>query len=218
MRVPTMKGMSEPWAAQAERSSRKHRLIVGPPAGEAAVLRELADVVAAGVLVAVDEPRSRASGSPLTSEEETMEQTGMWAPYEPTAIGEPLELLEEAGEFVLVEASVREGVSTQYGPRDAVDLVVGTIEPGVTRLVSGFAAGIVGQAKRKLDGDLPAVVRIVPRQTGRGATRELDPIAEVDGNAAAIAEAARGLPVPLAPLNTAANGEGRPAGDDGIPY
>ena len=102
---------------------------------------------------------------------------GMWAPYEPAPIGEPLELLEEAGEFVLLEARVREGVGTQYGPRDAVDLVVATTEPGVTRMVSGFAAGIVGQVKRQQDGHLPAVARIVSQQTGRGATRALELVA-----------------------------------------
>lgn len=151
------------------------------------------------------------------------EPTGMWAPYEPAPIGEPLELLEEAGQFVLVDANVREGVATQYGPRDAIDLVVATTEPGVTRVVSGFAAGIVGQVKRKRDGDLPAIAAIVSQETGRGRTRALEFVGAIDKTAGeqALAEFARGvLPpaVPIKPLNAAANGHGRPAGDDGIPY
>jgi hypothetical protein len=143
---------------------------------------------------------------------------GMWAAYEPAAIGESLELLEQARQFVLVDVSVREGVPTRYGPRDAVDLVVGTIEPGATRLVSGFAAGIVGQAKRKRDGDLPAVARIVSQQTSRGTTAALEIVEKVAGDAEAIAEAARRQEIPMQPLNRHANGDGNPDGDDGIPY
>lgn len=199
--------MSESWAARAEHSN------------EPAIAVEIAELIAAGVLVEIDEQRARPSGS-LSPEEEAMEQSsGMWQPYEPAAIGEPLDLLEQAQRFVLLDASVREGVATQYGPRDAVDLVVATTEPGVTRLVSGFAAGIVGQVKRKGDGDLPAIAAIVPQQTGRGATRALQLVEKVAASdPASVAAVAARLPVPLRPLNAAANGTGQPAGDDGIPY
>jgi hypothetical protein len=203
--------MYELGAATAARSPRYVRFALASPAGESAILREVAEQVAGGVLV-------EASGSLQPQQEGSMEQNaGMWGPYEPAAIGEPLELLEQAGRFVLVDASVREGVATQYGPRDAVDLVVATTEPGVTRLVSGFAAGIVGQVKRKADGDLPAVATIVQQQTGRGATRALQLVEAVPAGTDPSAVAAQ-LAVPLRPLNGSANGHGQPAGDDGIPY
>lgn len=149
-----------------------------------------------------------------------MEQSsGMWAPYEPATIGEPLELLEEAGTFVLVNATVREGVPTQYGPRDAVDLVVATVAPTVYRTVSGFAAGIVGQVKRKGENDLPAVAKIVSQQTGRGATRALELIKQLeDTGASAIAAEAAAQPTQLRPFETATNGNGHAAGHDDIPY
>ncbi len=131
-------------------------------------------------------------------------QTGMWAPYEPPEIGEPLDVLEQVDAFVLVDVKVREAVATQYGPRDAVDLTVATTDPGKTRCFSGFSAGIVGQSKRVEAGNLPALCRVVPQTSGRGTTRglELVQLLVPGADVAAIAKAQR---VPIAPLNGQTN-------------
>jgi hypothetical protein len=133
-------------------------------------------------------------------------ESGMWAPYEPPEIGEKLEVLEEAGAFVLVGVAVREGIKTEHGPRDAVDLTVQTGGEG-TRLFSGFSAGIVGQAKRMADGDLPAVCRIVPVHVSRGTTRGLELVQSLAAGAD-LAAAAKAQRVPIMPVRK----------DDGIPY
>jgi len=132
---------------------------------------------------------------------------GMWAPYEPPEIGEPLDTLENVPAFVLLGAKVREGVKTEYGPRDAVDLVVQTTTVDVTRLFSGFAAGVVGQAKRITAGDLPAVCRIVKMPTGRGETRGLELVERVPAGAD-LPALARAQATPIAPIGNT----------DGIPY
>lgn len=136
--------------------------------------------------------------------------TGMWAPYDPPEIGEKLDELDKVGPFVLLAVKVREGVSTQYGPRDAVDLTVATTETGVVRSFSGFAAGVVGMAKRVTDGDLPAVCRIVEKQQNRGATKGLELIQLLPAGAD-IGAVAKAQPVPLAPIQPHAD-------DDDIPY
>jgi hypothetical protein len=130
--------------------------------------------------------------------------SGMWAPYEPAEIGESLDILEQVGPFVLLGAVVREGISTQYGPRDAVDLTVQTSEPGKTRLFSGFAAGIVGQCKRVGDGDLPAIAKIVPQATGRGSTRGLE-LVDRPAAGADLAAIAKACPIPVMPIGGQTN-------------
>lgn len=145
----------------------------------------------------------------MSAAEEHVQQTGMWAPYVPPEIGEKLDELDKIGSFVLLEAKVREGVATEYGPRDAVDLRVATTEAGKARVFSGFAAGIVGQCKRIGAGDLPAVCRVIESTTGRGKTRGLELIQLVPAGAD-VAAIAKGQPVPIAPI--------QPAGGDDIPY
>lgn len=137
--------------------------------------------------------------------------SGMWAPYEPPVIGEPLDQLDKVGPFVLLAAKVREGVRTEYGPRDAVDLDVATTDAGVIRTFSGFSAGVVGMAKRVTPGDLPAVCRVIETTAGRGKTRGLELVQLVPAGAD-VAAIAKAQPVPLAPI--------QPAGDthDDIPY
>ena len=125
--------------------------------------------------------------------------SGMWAPYEPPEIGEPLDTLNDVGPFVLVDAHVREGVATQYGARDVVDLVVATAEAGVTRSFSGFAAGVVGQCKRLEPGNLPALVKIVDTTVGRGKTRGLE-LVQLLGPGADVAAIARAQPAAIMPL------------------
>src|SRR5438270_10361895 len=109
-------------------------------------------------------------------------ETGMWAPYVPPEIGEPLDTLNDVGAFVLVDAKLRDPVEVEFTEkgqqvkklRQPVDLVVATADPDVTRLFSGFAAGIVGQVSRLEPGDLPALCRIVKTGTARGETRGLE--------------------------------------------
>lgn len=153
----------------------------------------------------------------IIPEETALPESGMWAPYEPVEIGEPLELLEQAGTFVLLVARVRKGVETQYGLRDAVDLEIATTETGTVRKVSGFAAGIVGQVGRMADGDLPVVARISGQATPRGTTKVLMLVQKLEPGAD-VAVIARSLPTPIQPVNLAANGNGQPAGNDGIPF
>lgn len=136
--------------------------------------------------------------------------SGMWAEYEPPEIGEPLEELAKFGDFLLLAVKVREGIGTAYGARDAVDLAVQTTEQGRTRMFSGFSAGVVGQAKRIEDGDLPAVCRIVETTASRGKTRGLELVRMVDAGAD-LAAIARALPTQVLPIAPAG------AGDD-IPY
>lgn len=135
-----------------------------------------------------------------TANQPAAAETGMWAAYEAPTIGESLDVLEQLDAFVLLSVKVREAVPTQHGPRDAVDLVVQTTTPAATREFSGFAAGIVGQAKRVHASDLPAVCRVVKTEVGRGKTRALVLIQRVapGGDLAAIA---RSVGVPLAPIN-----------------
>jgi hypothetical protein len=122
----------------------------------------------------------------------------MWAPYEPPEIGESLDELEKLGEFVLVEVRVRENVHTAYGPRDAADLRVQTTQRNLTRLFSGFSAGVVGQSKRVQPGDLPAVCRIVPTEVGRGRTRGLALVRTLEAGAE-LAKIAVSLATPVLP-------------------
>jgi hypothetical protein len=145
--------------------------------------------------------------------------SGMWAPYVPPEIGEKLGQLKEAGEFVLVAVTVREGVKTDYGPRDAVDLRVQTIAVDKTRVFSGFSAGIVGQAKRVQPGDLPAVCRIIGKETGRlddngkpYTTDSLELVRQLPAGVDVVT-IAQALSVPIAPVAPAA----AQAHDD-IPY
>lgn len=145
-----------------------------------------------------------------TQPNESTEPTGMWAPYVPAEIGEKLDQLEEAGPFVLVEAKIREGIKTEYGPRDAVDLRVQTIDETKTRLFSGFAAGIVGQVSRMEAGNLPAVCRIVKTDTQRGATRGLELVRPLPAGVDLVS-IAKALPVPIAPVAVATQ-------TDDIPY
>lgn len=126
--------------------------------------------------------------------------SSMWDPFEK---GEPLETLVEAGRFVLLDGRVRTGIKTEHGERDACDLYVSTTEDGVVRIFSGFAAGIVGQLKRKGEGDLPAVVTIVEHDTGKGnPTKALELIAKLEEGASASSIAAS-LPVPMRPIENA---------------
>jgi hypothetical protein len=124
---------------------------------------------------------------------------GMWAPYEPLEIGEPLDALVEAGQFVLVKLTVRDNIKTEHGLRSAVDLTVQTTIKDATRLFSCFSAGIVGQAKRMVDGDLPAIVKVVDQNTPRGATRALELVGRLDPGAD-LAGLARSLPTPIGPV------------------
>lgn len=124
---------------------------------------------------------------------------GMWSEYVPPEIGEPLELLQQAGEFVIVSASIRDGVKTKHGEKSAFDITVQTIQPGATRLVSGFASGIVAQIRMANADDLPAVARIVETPTPRGTTHTLGLVSKLDP-AADLAAVARSLPTPIAPL------------------
>lgn len=128
----------------------------------------------------------------------------MWAPYEPADVGEPLDTLEQVPAFVLLETHVREGITTQFGPRDAVDLIVQTGIAGETRLFSGFAAGIVGQAKRLEPGDLPAVCKVVARPTRKGTTRGLELVEKVSPMAD-VAAIAKSLPTPVMPIGSQTN-------------
>lgn len=150
--------------------------------------------------------------------------TGMWAPYEPPEIGEPLDTLDKVGPFVLLQVHVREGVATSYGPRDAADLTVATTETGVVRTFSGFAAGVVGMCKRVGDGDLPAVCRIVETQAGRGKTRWLE-LVQLLPAGADVAAIAKAQPVPIAAIVAGATHDElahelrlRLDVDDDIPY
>lgn len=137
------------------------------------------------------------------------EPSGMWAPYVPAEIGEKFDTLQEAGEFVLVDVKVREGIKTEFGPRDAADLYVQTIDPTKTRLFSGFSKGIAAQCSHVQPGNLPAVCRIVSQATPRGATLGLELVRQLP-TGADVASIAKALQVPIAPVAVAAG--------DGIPY
>ena len=129
--------------------------------------------------------------------------TGMWAPYVPPVIGEPLATLDDVAAFVLVDAQVRPAVELEFDGvkkmRTPVDLTVATAEPGVTRTFSGFAAGIVGQVERLEPGNLPALCRIIDSEVARGKTRglELVQILEPGADVAAIARAQSTAIMPL---------------------
>lgn len=122
--------------------------------------------------------------------------SGMWAPYTPPEIGEKLDVLAGCT-FVLVDAAVRDPIEVDFGAegkkmRQPVDLRVQTAEPGVTRLFSGFSAGIVGQVSHMETNDLPALCRIIESNpTGRGTTRglELVQLLAVDADLATLARA-----------------------------
>ena len=137
--------------------------------------------------------------------------SSMW---EPIVYAEPLDTLTTPPiAFLLLEAKVRPNVRTEFGDRDAVDLVVATTEPGVTRTFGGFAAGIVGQAKRQGPNDLPAVVRIIDTPTPRGQTKALEPVERVTArDAAGLASIAAALPVPIRPLPPEGEPASSPAG------
>jgi hypothetical protein len=127
----------------------------------------------------------------------------MWAPYVPPAIGEPLDTLNDVGAFVLVAAQVRPAVSVTFDGvakmRVPVDLTVATAEAGVTRTFSGFSAGIVGQVERLEANNLPALVKIVEQEAGRGRTRGLE-LLQLLGPAADVAAIARAQPAAIMPL------------------
>jgi len=129
--------------------------------------------------------------------------SGMWAPYVPPEIGEKFDVLKTAGEFVLVDVTVREPVDVEIEGRKVkrtpADLRVQTIDATKTRLFSGFAAGIVAQCKRFQAGDLPAVVRIVDATTPNGKTTVLEMVKPIAAGAN-LAAIAGSLPVPIAPI------------------
>jgi hypothetical protein len=134
--------------------------------------------------------------------------TGMWAPYTPPEIGEKLDTLVGVDAFVLVDAVVREPIEvtfTEKGEqvkkmRRPVDLRVATAEAGVTRLFSGFDAGIVGQVERLEPGNLPALCRIInTNPTGRGQTRGLELVQLLAGGAD-VAAIARAQSTPIMPV------------------
>ncbi len=144
-------------------------------------------------------------------------ESGMWAPYVPPEIGEPLSMLEEVGPFVLLAGTVRDKVQTQYGETKAFDLTVATTAQGEVRTVSGFGKAIVGQLERMQAGDLPAVCKAIKTDTGReNQARELQLLQLLQAGAD-VAAVARSLPTPIGPLVKHANGNGQPAGHDGIP-
>lgn len=130
-------------------------------------------------------------------------RTGMWAPYVPPEIGEPLDTLNDVGAFVLVDAKLRDPVTVEFDgvkkQRQPVDLVVATVDADVTRLFSGFAAGVVGQVSRLEAGDLPALCRIIKTSSGRGETRGLELMQPIAAGAdlAAIARAQSPAMMPL---------------------
>jgi len=131
-------------------------------------------------------------------------ETGMWAPYEPAEIGEKLDTLYQIGAFVLLEATVREAVQVEVEPgvkkmREPVDLRVQTTDANVQRVFSGFAAGIVGMAKRVQPGDLPAVCQIVDQPAARGTTRALRLVQRIPAGAD-VATIAASQPVPIMPI------------------
>lgn len=131
--------------------------------------------------------------------------SGMFAPFE---TGEPLAVLEEAGSFVVVDGAVREGIKTEFGERQAFDLKIATTKPGALRTVSGFSAGIVGQLRRRADGDLPAVCRLTEQDTGKGnPTKVLVLVERIPAGAdpGVLAAAAEALPVPMRPLAQPSN-------------
>lgn len=130
--------------------------------------------------------------------------SGMWAPYEAPEIGEKLDTLYQVGSFVLLEATVRDAVEVEVEPgkkkmREPVDLRVQTTDANVQRVFSGFAAGIVGMAKRVTPGDLPAVCRIVDQPTQRGTTRVLELVKLIPAGAD-VAAIAASLAVPMMPI------------------
>lgn len=138
--------------------------------------------------------------------------SGMWAPYEPPEIGEPLDTLKQVPAFVLVDAKVREPVDVEFdgktSKRTPADLIVQTAEAGKTRIFSGFAAGVVGRVKRLEPGNLPAVVKVVEEVTPRGRTLGLALVQTIAAGAD-LAAIAKGLPTPMMPT-------GSPDGE--IPY
>lgn len=121
----------------------------------------------------------------------------MFDPYEK---GEPIATLDEITTFVLVDGKVRPKVQTEHGEREPVDLVVQTTEAGKTRTFSGFSAGIVGQMKRRSDGDLPAVVRIVESPTDKGNPTKIVELVDKLDNGIDLAKVAAMQPTPIAPL------------------
>lgn len=123
---------------------------------------------------------------------------GMFGPYVPPTIGEPMDELAKLPSFVLLGAVLREKVATAYGLRTAVDLQVATTVPGEIRVFSGFAAGVVGQVRRKADGELPAVVALHHVQLERGATLELALVQPIAAGAD-VAALAAAQPAPLPP-------------------
>ena len=138
-----------------------------------------------------------AGQQPLAPEGAPPPSSGMWAPL---VRGEPEETLYEAGEFVLLSASIRDAVKTEYGPRDVADLTVATTVAGVTRLFSTFKAGVVGQVSRQQDGDLPAVVMLSPSATPKGETRILVKVQPVAAGAD-VAQIAKSLRTPMLPIS-----------------
>jgi hypothetical protein len=109
--------------------------------------------------------------------------TGMWAPYVPPEIGEPVATLDDVAGFVLVDAKVREPIEVEFNDggklvkkmRTPFDLRIQTADADVTRIFSGFDVGIVGQIGNLEEGNLPAVCRVVKTNpTGRGQTRGLE--------------------------------------------
>jgi hypothetical protein len=133
--------------------------------------------------------------------------TGMWSPYEPPTIGEPLDTLNDVGAFVLVDAKVRPPVEVEFQEkgvavkkmRTPVDLTVQTAEEGVVRTFSGFAAGIVGQVERLDPGNLPALCKIVETEVGRGRTRGLE-LVQLLAAGADLATIARSQPAAIMPI------------------
>jgi hypothetical protein len=150
--------------------------------------------------------------SEVAPQPEPAPTSGMWAPYVPPEIGEPLDTLAQVPAFVLVDAKVREPVDVTFdgttSKRTPVDLRVQTTDPNVTRLFSGFAAGVVGRVKRMQAGDLPAVVKLVDETTPRGRTLGLALVQAVAAGAD-LAAIAKSLPTPMMPT-------GSPDGE--IPY
>ena len=131
-----------------------------------------------------------------TPQTATVPESGMFAPYVPPTIGEPLDKLEKLSAFVLLGAVLREGIATAHGTATAVDLHVATTVPGEIRVFSGFAKAAVGQVRRMTAGDLPAVVALRDIKLENGVSREIVLIQPIAAGAD-VAGIASSLPEPL---------------------
>ena len=81
--------------------------------------------------------------------------------------------------FLLKDAKVRSGINTQYGVKDAVDLIVGI--DGKEYVYSGFSAGIIAQVRNADDADFPLYATIEKIAVKNGTTLNLVPMQEGEG-------------------------------------